>query len=246
MEDLINLVKKKSEFQNLPDSIVEKALNSYEIQKIKDSEEKVKETRAFLRKYFTVFITNKLIGAKISGEEILNKHMSSKNRDYEDLYEKLDLGDKTIVDLGAGLNGFSYPYFASNKYVAVEAIKVFVDVMNNYFQKDKLNAVAHNIDLFNLASIKNLVKSEKSPIVFLFNVIDALEKLERDYSKKLLTEIVPISEKVVLSFPTRSLTGKSKFYTKRDWIIDFIQEKFEILDDFEQGDERFIVFRSFA
>jgi hypothetical protein len=242
-KDLISLVKKKSEFSELPDSVVMKALNSFEISKIKNLDEKVKETRAFLRKYFTVFITNKLVSGKLGNEEILEKHISSKNRDYQTLYERFDFESKNIVDLGAGLNGFSYPYLASNRYVAVEAIKVFVDVMNNYFQKNKLNAVAHNIDLFNLTHIRDLIKLENMPVVFLFNVIDALEKLERDYSKKLLLEIVPVSEKIIVSFPTRSLTGKSKFYTNRDWILTFIKENFDILDDFEQEGERFIIFK---
>jgi len=42
-------------------------------------------------------------------------------------------------------------------------------------------------------------------------VIDSLEVIERNYSKKLLKEIVPLVDLVVLSFATRSLGKRSKF-----------------------------------
>ena len=62
-------VKQKREFSQLPDSIIERAL--------KKSDGDVKEARSILRKYFGVFLTNKVL--KMSGEELLKIHFSKRN-----------------------------------------------------------------------------------------------------------------------------------------------------------------------
>ena len=80
-------------------------------------------------------------------------------------------------------------------------------------------------------------------IIFLFKVLDSLEMLERDYSKKLLKEIAPLADKVVISFATRSMIKRKRFLVNRNWILDFIKENFEILDDFEIGGERYLCFK---
>ena len=92
--------------------------------------------------------------------------------------------------------------------------------------------------------IKKMIAREKGrKIIFLFKVLDSLEALKRNYSKKLLAEIVPLAEKTIVSFSTESMLKRKKFAAKRNWIIDFINERFKILDDFEIGGERYIVFK---
>ncbi len=117
--------------------------------------------------------------------------------------------------------------------------------MNYYFLKEKIkNASATKKSLFDLAEIEKLVKEMKGKkVVFLFKVVDSLEMVEKDYSKKLLNEIVPLVDLVVVSFATRSLISGKKFNVKRYWFENFVKENFEILDDFELGGERYLVFR---
>ena len=67
--------------------------------------------------------------------------------------------------------------------------------------------------------------------------------MERDYSKKFLQEITPLAEEVVVSFATQSMIKKKKFKVERHWILNFIKDNFEILDNFEIGGERYVVFR---
>ena len=151
---------------------------------------------------------------------------------------------ETIFDLGAGVNGFSIGFIPQNKYVAVEGIGQLVNLMNNYFKKQKLNAKAIHLSLFQLKKIKDLIKNEKEKkVVFLFKVLDSLETLKRDYSKELLLEIAPLAEKVVVSFATRSMIKRKRFKAGRNWILDFIKENFKIVDDFEIAGERYIVFK---
>lgn len=246
MADLLFEVKKKSEFKEIPDSIVERVLNLKEIKRL-DDDDKVKQTRAILRKYYTVFMTNKLLKDKLSSDEVLKKHLSSKDRDYEKLYSKLLNGDeKVIFDLGAGLNGFSFPFikkYSSAKYVALEAKKVFVNKMNKFFEQNKFDAIAIQEDLFNLDPIREIISKEKGKkIVFLFKVIDALEFLKRDASKKLILAVFEKVDKIVVSYSLESISGKVNFQKSRGWLLWFLKENFEILDDFEMNKERYIVF----
>jgi len=239
-KNLVEQVKKKKEFSQIMDSVVLRA-----IQKVGRD---VKDVRALLRKYFGVFLTNKII--KGVGEEVLKGHISSRNRDYEELYGKiLDGGEKTIIDFGCGVNGFSYKYLKKVlpgvRYVGVEVVGQLVDNMNKYFVVEGFNAVAIQKDLFYVDCMKELLsKQEKPRVVFLFQVIDALESFEKDFSKKFLSSVAEECEKIVLSFPVQSLSGKTVFKVKRQWLLDFLDENFEILDRFTTGGEQFLILKN--
>ncbi|VVB82261.1 Uncharacterised protein [uncultured archaeon] len=115
--------------------------------------------------------------------------------------------------------------------------------MNFYFKKNKLNGSAVHISLFELEKVKKIISEKENPrIIFLFKTIDALESLKDNYSKDLILETIQFADKYVVSFPTKSLGNKQKFRAKRNWIINFINENFKILDNFEFGGERYILF----
>ena len=150
-----------------------------------------------------------------------------------------------MIDLGAGLNGFSYGYLKSVigdvDYLAVEAAGQEVDHMNKYFEEEGFSANAIVGDLFEVDKIKDLLKvQKKSRVVFMFQVVDALENLERDFSKKFILEISKECEKIVLTLPTESLGGRKKFAVQRKWIMDFLKENFVIEKDFSRDGERII------
>lgn len=250
-KELIKKIIKKKEFSQLPIEDVNLALAKFSSEKYLD-EERVKLTRDLLRKIYSGFVSPKLLSVKDKGYAwTLRKHLSTRERlmHYNEVYSRVLEGvseKNSIIDLGAGINGFSYSFFKDLgydvSYTAVEAVKQLVDLMNYYFGNNNLDAKAIFSSLFNLEEIKKVILKEKEPrVVFLFKVIDCLEMLEKDYSKKLLLEIVPLVERVVISFATKSMGGKKKFYVKRDWVLNFIEEYFEILDDFEEGGERYIV-----
>ncbi len=256
-EELIEKIIQKKEFSDLPEKDVEKVFEKFEKRQTSD-EDKIKLTRNLLRKVYSVFTSSKLLNKKIldkkSSEEILKKHFSTKERYdfYEQLYEKIFervLGKEiSIVDLGAGINGLSYNFFPEDKkvnYVGVEAIGQLVDLMNYYFKKQKLkNAKAISESLFELDKIRTILKKQKIPrIVFMFKVIDSLEMIKRNYSKKFLKEIVPLVDLLVVSFATKSLVSKNKFNVKRFWFENFVKENFNLIDDFELGGERYLVIK---
>jgi hypothetical protein len=249
---IIEKIREKREFSQLPEKDIEIAYKHFEKRQATE-EEKIKLTKEMLRKVFSAFVSKKLLSLKNKDAEwILRKHISTSERlpYYLKIYSRLLKGEKraSIIDLGAGINGFSYNFFEKSgvkvDYTAIESVGQLVELMNFYFKQNKLSAKAVHLSLFELEKVKKIIKEEKSPkIVFIFKVVDALETLERDYSKKLISELVSLADKMVISFPTKSLGNKTAFKAKRNWIIDFLNENFEVLDDFELGGERYISFK---
>ncbi len=247
-KELINQVKRKKQFSQLPNSIIQRSL--------KISKGDVKKSRAILRKYFGVFLTNKILKPKDLSNwgDILKNHKSTCKRDYEKLYSKIFKEKnyfKSVIDLGCGVNGFSL--FELNKssgvleYSGVEASGQVVNLVNSFFDDycEDYKAQVSQADLFDCEFIKKIIKESKKPLaVFVFQIVDALEFFNRDFSKKFIIEILKILDKediLVLSFSTRSLSGKKKFYTQRKWLLDFLKKKTEIINNFDMFDERFII-----
>ncbi len=257
-EELITKIIEKKDFSELPRLDVELALNKFDKPQYLD-EEKIKLTRDLLRKVFSVFTSEKLLNIKDKEVEwVLNKHLSTRERlkHYSDVYKKVFLGidyledpnkkNLIVFDFGAGINGFSYEYLPKKiKYIGVEAMNQLVNLTNYYFVKNNLNGKVLHESLFNLNKMKEIILKEKGEkILFMFKVIDSLEMLRDNYSKDILKEIVPLVDLVVVSFATRSLVKRERFRVNRKWIVEFIKENFEIIDDFEIGNERYIKFKS--
>ena len=257
-KEILEKIIQKKEFFELPKKEIEKAFSKFEKRQTSE-EEKIRLTRDLLRKIYFSFGSRKLLNPRIlekkSVEQVLNKHFSTRERlpYYEEVYGKIFKTEKTeeegriVFDFGAGINGLSYKYFKDKpKYFGIEAVGQLVKLMNFYFKKEKLNAKALHLSLFELEKIKNLLKKEGGKgkkVVFLFKTIDSLEVIERDFSKKFLREISPLVDEIVVSFATRSLIKRIRFKAKRSWLINFLRENFKVLDDFEVPGERYIIFR---
>ncbi len=247
MDNLISEVKKKREFSGLPDSIVERVLKECTEG---DEKMRIKEVRSKLRKFFGVFLTNKVL--KGDGIEVLSSHISSKFRDYEEFYEKIFEGVesvRSVIDLGCGVNGFSFGHLRDAlgdvKYVGVEAAGQLVDKMNVYFDTNLYSGEAFCLDLMDLDAVLKVLKPLEGPrVVLMLQVIDALESMEKDYSKVFLEGLMAHLNKddmVIITMPMSSISGRKKFEVGRKWLRDYLGEKFELIDEFIVGNER--VFR---
>lgn len=251
--ELIKKITQKKEFSQLLKKDVELAFEKFDKPHYVD-EEKIKLTRNLLRQSFTAFMGRKILTPKDKDVKwFLNKHVSTKERltYYEEVYSKVLKGftKVSVIDLGAGINGISYEYFGKVgkqvNYVGIESVGQLVELTNRYFKKKKLNGKVIQKSLFELNKIKRLIKKQGKPrVCFLFKTVDSLEMLKRDYSKKLLLNIVPLVDRMVVSFAMRSLFKKQIFKVRREWAINFIRDKFEILEDFELGGERYISFKT--
>ncbi|MFB6246583.1 MAG: hypothetical protein ABEI74_03265, partial [Candidatus Pacearchaeota archaeon] len=248
-EQLIEKISSKKEFSDLPRKDVGLAFEKFDKPEYTD-EEKVDYTRDLLRKVFSAFVSQKILSLKDKDEEwVLRKHISTKERleNYEELYSKLleEYENVSVVDFGAGVNGFSYKFFPSDvevSYLAIESMGQLVDLINYYFEKQGIEGKAVKESLFDLENVKKEIgKYSFHKVGFLFKTVDSLEMLKWNYSKEFLKEIVPLFEKVVISFATRSLISKKKFVVDRSWIVNYLEEQFEVLEDFELGNERYLV-----
>ena len=154
-----------------------------------------------------------------------------------------------MIDLGCGVNGFSYKFLPQYvNYVGVEGVGQLVKLTNNYF-RDRGFEKAHvfHRDLFDLNFVVDILRKlekNKPRVVFMFQIVDALEFFEKDFSKKFLLGISRNSEFVVLSFALSSLSGRKKFEVSRKWLLDFICENFEVVSDFQLANERFIILKN--
>lgn len=249
-EEIYEKITKRKQFSQLREIDVEIAWKHFEKRQT-TLEEKIKLTRDLLRKTFTMFGSKQFLKIKpFDAGWVLKKHLSTKDRFefYSKIYSKIfsKLKNKaTLFDLGAGVNGFSYQYLPKKtSYVGIESVGQLVDLTNLYFKTNKIveGKMVH-LSLFELKEIKELIKKTKGPkIVFLLKVLDSLEILERDYSKVFLKEIGGLVDKIVISFATKSLFKKTKFKVNRTWILNFIMENFHLIEEFETGDEKYIVF----
>lgn len=256
-EEIIDKIMEKKEFSLLPRKEIETAFSHFQKRQVLDTE-KIRLSRELLHKIFGAFGSRKLLGIKGKAlkekdkEWFLRKHLSTQERlpFYKKIYERIlkNLGKKiTIIDMGAGVNGFSYVFFDEIgydvNYTEIEAVGQFVDLTNNYFTGKKLNAKAIHLSLFQTEKIKKIVRETKKPkVIFMFKIVDALEAMERNYSKKLISEIAPLADRLALSFPTKSMVKRKGFEAKRTWLTDFLRQNFKIIDDFSFGGERYIVF----
>ncbi len=255
--DFIKKIISKKEFSQLPKKDVEIALDKFYKRQTSD-EEKIKLTRDFLRKTFSAFTSGKLLNPKIldrkSPEEILRKHISTKERFdyYSELYEKIlesfEEKEISILDFGSGINGISYAFFPNSKkinYIGVEAVGQLNNLVNRFFKKNNfINAKSFHGSLFDLDFVKEKIQRTKHPrIVFLFKVLDSLESVERNYSKKFLKELIEKVDLVVVSFAMRSLVSRKNFCAKRYWFDNFVKENFQIVNNFEFGSEKYILFK---
>ena len=145
-EELIKKIIQKKEFSELPLRDVEKIFEKFNKSSYLD-EEKIKLTRDLLRKVYSVYTSKKLFSFKNKDEEwFLKKHLSTKERFpyYLEIYSRILKNTSrklTILDLGSGVNGFSYLFFKKIgkdvKYIGIEAIKQIVEIQNSYIKNKK-------------------------------------------------------------------------------------------------------------
>jgi hypothetical protein len=250
--ELAEKVMEKKEFSKIPLNDVLKILNSFDNNFVSD-EEKIKKTRDLLRRIYSGFGGKKLLVWKDkTWEEILKKHLSTRERFeyYGEIYGRLLKGFEkcSVIDLGSGVNGFSYNFFEkigkTVNYLGVEAVGQLSDLTQEYFEKNKLNAKSVHLSLFDSEEVFKLIKKTKIPrVIFLFKVVDSLEKVERNYTLKFILDLKKLGiKRFVISFATESWFKRKKFFVQRNWLINFIKDNFEFVDDFNLGGERYLVF----
>ena len=224
----------KKEYQGLDEnfvsSVMQKYYQNYDFSKKSGKTKFLKEVRAKLREVYGVFrarnydrrwrFFEELKGwdDKEGCEKILRLHLSSRERleHYDKLYrwirEYVDF--KSVLDLGCGFNVFSMPWMGKVAYYGVDVNKDDVEFCNKYMGE---YGFQWGVRWGNLFTFDNFVPTD---VCFMFKILDGLESIERGASAKLLNKVR--SSFIVVSFPMRSISGKSKITARRKWFEDLV------------------------
>jgi len=253
MKSLIQDIKKKKELSAISDKFVKDHLINYFKQnpKIKTKLEKslnpksavykkvVKEIRAKLRRVYGLFREDntkqqleliKTLKGRNLALRILETHSSTKERlpIYEKLYHNIFqiTGEpKTLLDLGSGINPFSYIFMKVKNlnYHTFDLSNHEVSLINIFFKQQSINGTAKVLDLLELKESKNTKKtgaSKKLPeadVAFLFKMTDALDQGKGHKTTEIILTKIP-AKFVVVSFATKTMSGKKMTAPRRSWM----------------------------
>jgi len=159
-------------------------------------------------------LIKKLLSITLSTKERLN--------DYKKLYRqifKITGKPKIILDLGCGLNPISYFFMKlpKLKYYAYDIDENDINFLNDYFsimKKYGLNGKAVILDLRDLKKVSQLPSAD---IIFLFKVLDILDKKNHKPSEQLIKLLIPKTKFIIASFATKTLTRRKMNFPKRKW-----------------------------
>jgi 16S rRNA (guanine(1405)-N(7))-methyltransferase len=122
---------------------------------------------------------------------------------YKEIFKYIDKYD-TVIDYGCGINPLSYLYMDTNiQYTGYDVDSELMNFMNTIFQILEIpNATTQ------LGDILLFDKYPHSDVSFLFKVLALIERQQKESSLEILKKIN--SRYIVVSFPTKTLTGIDK------------------------------------
>lgn len=194
--------------------------------------ELIKKIRAELRKSYGLFSTKdvvlreKYLAAK-DYDAILKSHVSTKERMriYPVLYKKIwevTGKPKSIMDLGCGMNPFSFKYMYLEKieYFASDISHQDCDFIQKYFDSEHgINGTTKVVDVLK----DDLTKLKETDVCFLFKLLDPALVKNRKTAEKII-ETVPATW-VIASFSTRTVGARQMNNANRSWILNLAGKK---------------------
>lgn len=224
-EFIVSEIRKKKGLSGISPEIIGGLLESY-LSKNKISLSKitlrgvkliVKDIRASLRSYTGRFQSSSADRKKLveAGDitRLLKSHSSTQERMefYPELREKIySLGISSILDLGCGLNPLALArpgihYFASDiREDELEIVRLF-------FHNHHISGETFVYDLKKMhGALPN------ADICLLLKVVDVIETKGHKLAEKIIKDVP--CKYVLVSFPTKTLSGKPMNHPQRGWI----------------------------
>lgn len=169
-------------------------------------------------------------------KKVLSLHKSTKERlnNYKKIYKRiLDTKTKSILDIGSGLNVFSYPYI--NKRVKYYAVDLDVDVIKRYFKIKGIRGKAIKVNLLDL----DKVNFPKVDICFLFKVLESIDIKGHKNSENLIKKIN--CNKIIVSFSLKTLHNREMKFQRRPWFERMLNRLDYKFSSFKTGNEIFYI-----
>jgi len=201
----------------------------------------IKNVRAQLRRVYGLFrddsgTRKKLVQDLLKSQkqkqisiinEILSTHTSTQERlpMYEGLYSrifKITGQPKVILDLGCGINPFSFPYMKLQKctYYAYDVNEEEIQSLNIYFrllhqENIHFQGRAELLDIRSEAALaKDLPVAE---VCFLFKMTEVLDRGKGHTKTEAVLKKIP-AKQIVVSFATKTMSGKKMTAPRRKWM----------------------------
>ncbi|MEK6923022.1 MAG: hypothetical protein AABX08_04445 [Nanoarchaeota archaeon] len=146
---------------------------------------------------------------------MLEKEAVKERREFNrELYDKIFSitgKPKKILDIGCGLNPVYFPY-RDIEYIALDKNKEVLKKVKQYFKKNKIKGCVVNSDILNFDF------KIGADVCFAFKVFDYLDR--RDV--KLVLDKIN-ADYIVVSFATRTVTGKRMREPRREWFEKIVK-----------------------
>jgi len=161
-----------------------------------------------------------IIKDKIFASQLMSLHASTRERlqEAEEIYAYLSRyipSDCSVTDLGCGFNPFALPFFTTQpaSYTACDINISTINLLNNYFKKAGL--------LYNAKILDVVIQTptEKTDVLLMLKLVPLLARQKQSRTLEIMDSIN--SKTLIISFPTRSASGKQKGMEK------FYAEQFE-------------------
>ncbi|PIN74426.1 hypothetical protein COV20_00160 [Candidatus Woesearchaeota archaeon CG10_big_fil_rev_8_21_14_0_10_45_16] len=171
---------------------------------------------------------------------ILETHSSTKERlpIYEKIYDKIFAitgKPRRIIDLGCGLNPFSFPSMRLRKaaYHAYDISQSEIELLEDYFKRlhdsnPHFQGYAEILDILHWQYLQHL---ETADVCFLFKMTDVLDRGKGHKVTEEVLKAVP-ARYVVISFATKTMSGKKMTAPRRkwmEWLCDRLQYEYNVL-----------------
>jgi len=152
-------------------------------------------------------------------------HTSTKERlpIYTSLYPRLftkTMIPQTILDVSSGLNPFSYPWMNTELfYKTTELAQEDCQLIEEYFH---IVGIRGEVIQLNIITEMEKIQALKADICFMWKLLDTLEYMEKNISRKLISLIN--APWVVVSFSTKTLSGRPMKKIRRLWFENICQD----------------------
>ena len=227
---IIKLIKQKKELSDIPDKIVKEYLDIYckkhniTLAIIKKSEIKIilKDIRSQLHNLTGMFqktLKNRpRLLEKNKLKELLKTHSSTAERlgFYPELKNLIfSLKINSILDLACGLNPVALAS-KNSKYYACDIKQDDLTIIKRFFKK---NNIKGKVFIYDLKKINNNLP--KTDLCILFKVLDIIEQKGHKLAEKIILSVR--SKYVLISFATKTLSGKSMRLERRIWLEKLLE-----------------------
>lgn len=264
ISEIASKIKQSRKYKDISEELIKSAVEEYlRGNENVDEEIALKDIKAILHKAHGSFRTKdkeriallKELEENPENSEIIDKiletNRSTKERleIYREVYRKIFAitgKPKSILDLGCGINPVSFVYMDLEnpevKYYACDINESDRDFLEKFFQISKIQGKSEILDLGKIENVKYLPKAD---LCLMFKLIDVLEeeKEGHKYAEEMIKILAEKARFIVVSFATKTLSGKKMRHPYRGWIERMLDRIGLDFERFESKNEIFYVIK---